>query len=198
MCRILCIIAASLCLASSEAQEPAPADNPFNAETSVAASALGDKAIPGSVTFAFDGGTLRCTFGTRNRNATPNIAMIVFPSSVEVMTKRTGIPIKRRGKEAVVIVSTDERKFVQLTHTSVGTWSKKRIAEMSGRPTSVAENSFVSAVVHALSNDLPVSLWASDAQDALEAGTWCKLFDVNLASVTDDSFGDPFGGDPFK
>ncbi|WP_182871427.1 hypothetical protein [Stieleria mannarensis] len=194
---VLCFVLASFGCAYSDAQEPVPANNPFGPVV-VAGDDASTQDVRGSVTFAFDGGTLQCTFGVSDRSAAPHLAMIVFPSSVDAMVKRTGISIKREGDRAIVIASADDRQFVQLTSKSVSAWSRARIAEMSGRRTSVAENSFVSAVVHALSNDLPISLWASDAQDALEEGHWCKLFDASLAPSTEDSFGDPFGGDPFN
>ncbi|MCC9603734.1 hypothetical protein LOC67_24555 [Stieleria sp. JC731] len=69
---------------------------------------------------------------------------------------------------------------------------------MSDRKSSIAENSFVSAVVHALSNDFAVSLWGSDAQHVLASGHWSKLFDTRDTVPTDETIGDPFEGDPFK
>ncbi|QDV46083.1 hypothetical protein Enr13x_59870 [Stieleria neptunia] len=195
---VLCFVAVSLGFASVNAQEPAAEGNPFGpVEDAVDDATTKGQTIPGSVTFAFDGGTLRCTFGVSDRNATPHVAMIVFPSAADAMVKRTGISIERERDRAIVLSSADG-KFVQLTSKSVSAWSRVRIAEMSGRRSSVAENSFVSAAVHALSNDLAVSVWGSDAQDALESGHWCKLFDKQVAAASEDSFGDPFGGDPFK
>ncbi|MFU7561629.1 hypothetical protein ACMFWY_23310 [Roseiconus sp. JC912] len=114
------------------------------------------------------------------------------------MAKRTGVSIKREGNRTIVLASTDDRKFVQLTSSSVAGWSKARIAEMSDRKSSIAENSFVSAVVHALSNDFAVSLWGSDAQHVLASGHWSKLFDTRDTVPTDETIGDPFEGDPFK
>ena len=156
-----------------------------------------DPGAPGSVTFAFDGGTLRCTFGTADANAKSHIALLLYPSSIDAFANRSGIKIKRNGDAAVVLVSDDNEKFVQLTSESVIAWSKMRITDMSKRRTSIAENSVVSVVVHALTNNLPISLWGARAEDALEAGTWCQLFHQNLMENDIASPGNPFDGDPF-
>ena len=149
----------------SSAQESKPAENPFSVSPEKNADGMKPDPKRDSVEFAFDGGTLRCTFGTTERGTKPHIAMIVVPSSVDALAKRAAIPIKQDGSGSVVIVSGPDGKFTQLTEASLDAWAKARNSNMSAREASVAENAFVAAVVHSLSTATPLQLWASLANE---------------------------------
>lgn len=166
-------------------------------------ASAGESGTVGSVDFAFDGGTIKCEFGTKDRSSKPSVAIIVHPATVKSAAGRKNLFFTPGTKGSVVMVIDAEGKHQQLDQKAVTRWAKQRVAEMTER-TSLAENAFVAAAVHTVTTGEPIRVWSADAVDLLRSGHWAGLF--RTAPDHQDPFeerdpfaeGDPFAaGDPF-
>ncbi|NND97142.1 MAG: hypothetical protein HKN47_07430 [Pirellulaceae bacterium] len=166
-----------LVIPSSFASSQDLARNPFAVtENDDAPTSHAGNAQRGSVTFAFDGGTLLCTFGRIGSEGKRSAAMILFPSTAKMQIERNLLKQHSDQHGSVVIVVEPDGKKTQLFGDTVHKWAKARVANASSRDSAIEEHAFVATVVHALSTGTPLSVWGSDAQDLLESGQWCKLF----------------------
>ena len=132
----------------------------------------------GSITFAFDGGTLLCTFGRRDRDDKSCAAMILVPTTARKQIERKILTPPDGQQGSIVIFLEPDGKKTQINRDNVYDWAKARVADIASRESAVAEHAFVATVVHTISTGTPLSVWGSDAQDTLESGQWCKLFAV--------------------
>ena len=151
----------------------------------------GDTVHTGFVDFAFDGGSLKCEFGTTDDKR--SVAFIVHPATVKEAAGRKNLILTPGTKGSAVFIIDSDGKHRQLDHKTGIEWAKKRISEMAVRQSSVAENAFVAAAMHTLSTGDPVLVWANDGVDLLESGNWSGLF--NPAPQAPDNFPDT---DPFS
>jgi hypothetical protein len=147
----------------------------------------------GFVDFAFDGGTLKCEFGTEDAESKRSVAYILHPESMKAATGRKNVILIPGTLGSAVFTIDSDSIHRQLDRGSATEWARERVSEMAVRPSSVAENAFVAAVMHTLSTGTPVLVWANDGVDLLKAGNWSGLFNPTLqASDNFPSVDDPF------
>ena len=158
----------------------------------------GERVQLGIVDFAFDGGTLKCEFGSNSCDSKPKVALIVHPASVKTTLKRKGLVPVAGTTGSTVLIFEPNGKHRLLDRDGAAAWAKERIAEMATRSSSVADNAFVATVLHTLTTGDPVRVWASDGVQLLESGRWSALFDSSPRSPDgfsdSDPFADPDGG----
>ena len=136
----------------------------------------GDLGQTGSVDFAFDGGTIKCEFGTKGPKSERSVAFIVHPASIKTATARKNLILIPGTTGSAVLIVDSDGKHRQLDRKAGAEWAKERVAEMAARRSSVAENAFVAAAMHTLSTGTPVLVWANDGVELLESGNWTGLF----------------------
>ncbi len=145
-----------------------------------------DTSQAGSVDFAFDGGTIKCEFGTKTPESTASVTLIVHPESMRKMVEHEKIILRPGTKGSAVFVIDADGTQRQLDLQTGTEWARERITEMSDRKSSVEENAFVAAVMHTLATGTPVSVWAADGVELLESGKWSALFRKPQQQDSDD------------